>query len=222
MIYTVNEYFDTFQGEGDHMGRRSFFVRLQGCDQSCAWCDAASTWHPDWKPKGLWKGTADQVVELVGNADRVVLTGGEPCLYDLDTLIGALNREVAVETAGHRPLPFEPCWITLSPKPDGKHPLPESVERANEFKVIVSDADTLQRGLDCIKGRTKGRSVWLHPEWSKRNDPDVLNLIVSTVKQNAGDFRAGWQIHKNYMADLMDKRARKEPVPLGGTSGAPY
>lgn len=221
MIYTVNEYFYTFQGEGDHMGRASFFVRLQGCDQACVWCDAASTWHKDWKPDNLWKGTANEVADLVGNADRVVITGGEPCLYDLDTLITALNREVAVETAGHKPLPVSPCWITLSPKPDGKPPLKESVRRADEFKVIVSDDDTLQRGLDCIMQRTPGRSVWLHPEWSKRHDPVVLSLITETVKNVGGDLRAGWQVHKNYFADQKDPRARHDYVPLGGTNGDP-
>jgi organic radical activating enzyme len=222
LIYTVNESFYTFQGEGDHAGRASFFIRLQGCDQACSWCDAASTWHRDWKPEGLWKGTADEVAAIAGNADRVVITGGEPCLYDLDALITALNRDVAVETAGHKPLPGARCWVTLSPKPDSIHPLEASVKRADEFKIIVSDSDTLWRGLECIGDRTPGKSVWLHPEWSKRNDPDVLRLIVETVKEQAGDFRAGWQMHKNYMADLMDLRARKDYVPLGGTNGDPY
>jgi len=222
VIYTVNEHFYTFQGEGDHMGRASYFIRLQGCDQACVWCDAASTWHKDWKPSNLWKGTAEEVADLVGDAGRVVITGGEPCLYDLDTLIGALKREVAVETAGHKPLPVVDCWITLSPKPDGIHPLTESVMRADEFKIIVSDADTLQRGLDCIEARDPNSSVWLHPEWSKRDDASVIRLIVDTVKEMGDPFRAGWQVHKNYMADLMDKNSRKEYVPLGGTDGDPY
>lgn len=227
--YTVNESFYTFQGEGEFMGQAAHFIRLQGCDQSCSWCDAASTWHPDWKPKGLWKGNAEETAALTDEAPRgalVVLTGGEPCLYDLDPLIAALHergRLVNIETAGHRPVPDDPAvWVTLSPKPDATHPLPESVARANEFKVIVSDERTLREGLACIEGRDPDAPVWLHPEWSRRQDAAVIGLIVNAVKENPPTFRAGWQLHKNYMADLLDPGARKEPVPLGGTSGAPY
>lgn len=227
--YTVNESFYTFQGEGEFMGRAAYFIRLQGCDQACSWCDAASTWHKDWKPDNLWKGSAEETAALSDVAPRgaiVVLTGGEPCMYDLDPLLGALwerGRPVNIETAGHRPVPQDAdVWVTLSPKPDSTPPLAESVARADEFKVIVSDERTLREGLACIEARRPGASVWLHPEWSKRSDPDVLRLIVETVKANPPEMRAGWQVHKNYVADLLDPGARKEPVPLGGTSGAPY
>ena len=222
MIYTVNEHFYTFQGEGVHMGRASYFIRLQGCDQACVWCDAASTWHKNWKPKNLWKGTANETAALAGEVGRVVITGGEPCLYDLDPLVLALDREVAIETAGHKPLPVVPCWITLSPKPDGILPLPDSVRRADEFKVIVTGKDTLDRSLASLDGRRKDAPIWLHPEWGRRQDAEVIRLIVDTVKEMGDPFRAGWQVHKNYMADLMDKNSRKEYVPLGGTSGDPY
>ena len=225
--YTVNESFYTFQGEGVWMGHAAFFIRLQGCDQACVWCDAAGTWHNDHKPTDLWKGdesaTADLLHGVPGQA-IVVITGGEPCLYDLDPLIGQLNdrgRAVHIETAGHRPLPSLPCWVTLSPKPDGIPPLPESVARANEFKVIVSDRSTLVRGLALIDQRNRNAAVWLHPEWSKHNDPEVLSIITDVVKGNP-EYRAGWQMHKCYRADLDDPGARTDAVPLGGTSGAPY
>jgi organic radical activating enzyme len=226
--YTVNESFYTWQGEGEWMGHAAYFIRLQGCDQACAWCDAASTWHKDHKPSDLWKGDQFATADLVnGTPDDalVVLTGGEPCLYDLDPLVRELNdrgRAVHIETAGHRPLPTALCWVTLSPKPDGIPPLPESVAAADEFKVIVSDRDTLERGLALLDVRSPRTWVWLHPEWSKRNDPEVLSLITDTVKANPSKFRAGWQVHKNYRADLDDPGARTDAVPLGGTSGAPY
>lgn len=225
--YTVHESFYTFQGEGVHLGRAAFFIRLQGCDQRCWFCDAAGTWHPEHVPKGMWKGSAAELAALTDDVPEgamVVITGGEPCMYDLDPLLTELydrGRTVAIETAGHRPLPQQFAWITLSPKPFATPPLPENVRRANEVKIIVSDEQSLADGLACVKERSRVTVVWLHPEWSHRENPETLRLISEAVKADPS-LRAGWQVHKNYLVDPMDPAARTIPVPLGGTDGNPY
>jgi 7-carboxy-7-deazaguanine synthase len=225
---TLHEAFYTFQGEGVHMGRAAFFIRTQGCDQDCWFCDAAGTWHKDWKPRGLRKWEPIEILGLVEQSSpagaMVVITGGEPCLYDLNPTIHALHlaeRYVAVETAGHRPLPLKADWITCSPKPFAAHPLPENLPLCNEFKIIVSDEASLIDGLACIHGRNPEAEVWLHPEWSHRHDPKTLQLIVDYVKEMPW-LRAGYQLHKLYMADLMDPAASKVAVPLGGTGAHPW
>lgn len=226
--YTIHETFYTFQGEGVNLGRAAFFIRTQGCDQDCWFCDAAGTWHKDHKPTDLRKATADELAAQVEDeapaGAMVVITGGEPCLYDLDPLLIALGnngREVAIETAGHRPLPDTPAWITLSPKPFATHPLPMNVRLADEFKIIVSDRQSLTDGLDCIDARSEWQTTWLHPEWSHAHNPETLDLIVNAVKADP-TLRAGYQLHKLYMADLLDPASRKVPVPLGGVGGAPW
>lgn len=228
MRFTIHETFYTFQGEGVNLGRAAFFIRTQGCDQECPWCDAAGTWHKRFKPTDLRKATpeelAAQVEDEAPEGAMVVITGGEPCMYDLDPLIQLLiadGREVAIETAGHRPLPRSPAWITCSPKPFAAHPTPETVARAHEWKIIVSDEQSLDDGLECIEDRAPGSTVWLHPEWSHRHDPVVLELIVNSVKAYPS-LRAGYQVHKLFMADLHDPGSRKEPVPLGGVGGSPW
>ena len=62
-----------------------------------------------------------------------------------------------------------------------------------------------------------GKPVWLHPEWSQRENPRVLNAITDAVKSGFkdADFRAGWQLHKLFNADLLDSRSAPV-VPLGG------
>lgn len=231
--YVVNEHFATFQGEGFAMGLPAYFVRLHGCDQSCHFCDSAGTWHPGFKsthPRYSAKEVADLVAEGV---DRefgkhflippfVVLTGGEPTLYNLEPLIDALHDGgfgVHLETAGHHPLPQNVDFVTVSPKPFAKPPLPESVFRANEFKLIVEGKQSLHDSLKAIDHQRQGLSpIWLHPEWSKREDPEVLNLIIETVKNPPmpGIFRAGWQVHKLYRVDQLDPNADKRRIPLGG------
>ena len=107
-------------------------------------------------------------------------------------------------------------WVTLSPKPFARLPLPASVERADEFKIIVSDRKSLTDGLAAIaRWRRHTAPIWLHPEWSRRQDPEVLRLIAETVKHGR-EFRAGWQLHKLYRVDALDPFSDKRPVPLGG------
>ena len=57
--------------------------------------------------------------------------------------------------------------------------------------------------------------VWLHPEWSQHSNPEVLNAITEWIKSHGAPYRAGWQLHKNYAADLMDQRSAPA-APLGG------
>ena len=44
---SINEMFETIQGEGAHTGIPSIFVRLQGCPVGCPWCDTKHTWTLD-------------------------------------------------------------------------------------------------------------------------------------------------------------------------------
>jgi 7-carboxy-7-deazaguanine synthase len=220
----VNELFYTFQGEGVFMGCAAFFVRLNGCDQRCGWCDSASTWHPKYKPEGVLRLTPLQILQHLQEAKVqagafVVVTGGEPALHPLYPLISlcrAHGYNVHIETAGHRPLPRSIDWITLSPKPFSIKPLPENVLRANEFKIIVDSEAALEEGLDCVLPYARDKAaIWLHPEWGHRSDPDILGLITERVKANPR-LRAGYQIHKLYRSDALDPNSRKEIIPLGG------
>ncbi|HTG01443.1 MAG TPA: 7-carboxy-7-deazaguanine synthase QueE [Nitrospirota bacterium] len=45
----INELFVSLQGEGPRVGERHIFVRFQGCDQRCCFCDtpASIASHPD-------------------------------------------------------------------------------------------------------------------------------------------------------------------------------
>ena len=40
----VVEYFHSLQGEGTHVGRSAFFIRLAHCKVGCPWCDTKNSW----------------------------------------------------------------------------------------------------------------------------------------------------------------------------------
>jgi 7-carboxy-7-deazaguanine synthase len=216
----IYETLYAWQGEGCHMGRAAFFIRTFGCPVKCPWCDSAGTWHPEWIPE---KVDRCPVEELAGGAaeagaEFVVVTGGEPAIHDLGPLTAALakrNLAAHLETSGAFPIRGEFAWVTVSPK-WWKRPLPENIERASEIKVIVEDEASVERWWQEILPHHRGQPVWLHPEWSQRNNPSVLNSISAAVKEHGAPFRAGYQLHRLYNVDALDSRSRP-PVPLGGT-----
>ena len=105
-MLTVNEMFATLQGEGRHLGVRSFFLRLQGCHRKCVWCDTPYTW--DGSEKGRKMDAAHVFGQLIrSDARLLVLTGGEPLLHqcneelvELLRIARELSIGVEVETAG--------------------------------------------------------------------------------------------------------------------------
>ena len=99
----VSECFLSLQGEGPSAGTPAHFVRLQGCDVGCHWCDSKYTWGVS----GGRESTVDQVLDearALGTAPLIVITGGEPLQHDgvYGLLKQALTRwpRVEVETSG--------------------------------------------------------------------------------------------------------------------------
>lgn len=218
----IHERFYTWQGEGVHMGRSAFFIRLYGCPQQCPWCDSAGTWHPDYRPAHLLKMTeSDLVKELMQTAaEFAVITGGEPGIFDLRRLTADIHlnaRKVHIETSGAFELRGAFDWVTVSPKDKwAKACLPENIAKADEFKLIIETPDDLAYWATVLtRPEYRGQPVWLHPEWSQHDNPAVLCAITEFVKSVGDPYRAGWQLHKNYRADLGDKRSAAA-VPLGG------
>ena len=225
--YPIHEVFYTFQGEGCHMGLPALFIRTYGCPVKCPWCDSAGTWHQNYKPESVPKWTVSELVDatVYANADRVVITGGEPAIHDLSDLFLALRSRrtlVHVETSGILEIKGDADWITLSPK-KWSPPIPEAIWKADEIKIIVEEPADIPLYLEMV-GRDcpVGIPIWLHPEWSKREDKKVLSAIVQEVKRRRGGIiRAGWQLHKLYSADKYDTRSAPL-VPLGGDPAKGY
>lgn len=243
----IHERFHAFQGEGVHAGRSAFFIRLFGCPVKCPWCDSAGTWHKDWIPKQVDRIPIAQLVEeaVSSGVEFVVLTGGEPCVHDLTPLLGAFKNHdtkmpVHLETCGAFRIVEGFDWVTVSPKWD-KLPLQDSLILADELKIIVENetsisswADTLSRiihGEGSMGGSRRqmtlgqfveyGVPLWLHPEWSQRDEAKVLNVISQTVKEWGAPYRAGWQLHKLFMVDALDDRTQRL-APLGGDPSKGY
>jgi len=133
----VMEHFYTLQGEGFHQGKAAYFIRLGGCDVGCVWCDVKESWDADKHSKLQIKTLVSEVKKTPANI--VVVTGGEPLMYDLTYLTQHLHQagyKTHLETSGAYPLTGSWDWICVSPK-KFKEPLAEILPHADELKVII-------------------------------------------------------------------------------------
>lgn len=189
----VMEHFYTLQGEGFHQGKAAYFIRLGGCDVGCVWCDVKDSWDADKHPKYEVGSLKSEVRNTP--AEIVVITGGEPLMYNLDELTKELQSaglKTHIETSGAYPLSGSWDWICLSPK-KFKAPLPEILLHANELKVIVfnkSDFDWAEKYAALVAPQCK---LYLQPEWSKASE--VTPLIIDYIKANP-KWELSLQIHK--------------------------
>jgi len=201
----VHETFYTWQGEGYHMGKPAYFIRLFGCPVQCPWCDSAGTWHPNHIPDVIEKWEIQKLIDeaLENQALRVVITGGEPCIHELRDLTAALkenNIQVHLETSGAFPIKGSFDWVTVSPK-IYKEPLLSCLEQAHEFKLIVDNPEVITLWENKIGQFYSDRPIWLHPEWSLRKEKAILEQISNKVIRNTYDYRAGYQLHELYGVD---------------------
>jgi 7-carboxy-7-deazaguanine synthase len=97
---TVNEIYQSIQGESTWAGQRCVFVRLTFCDLRCSYCDTEYAFYEG------QKRPVNEIVDVVAkfNCPLVELTGGEPLLQKnvlpLMTILCDRGHTVLLETSG--------------------------------------------------------------------------------------------------------------------------
>ena len=210
--------FETIQGEGVFTGVPAVFVRLQVCPVGCSWCDTKQTWEalekdqttlgdimlktqdsPTWSPIDA-EGIVQEYIRQGYTANHIVITGGEPCIYDLVPLTEAFEKigcKCQIETSGTSEVKATPnTWVTLSPKIAMKGKLPVLVSalvRANEIKHPVGTQKDIDQ-LDELMAKAELAEetvIALQPISQK---PRATQLCIDTcVKRN---WRLSIQTHK--------------------------
>lgn len=124
----ISETFTSIQGEGQFLGMPSVFIRTSGCNLRCVWCD---TPYASWNPEGEFL-SLEAIHEIIqeSGVNHVVLTGGEPMLFDpLDELANqliTLGHHVTIETAGTIDRFIPGAFMSISPKLANSAPPPET------------------------------------------------------------------------------------------------
>ena len=192
-LLPLMEDFYSIQGEGYNTGTAAYFIRLGGCDMGCWWCDVKESWDVTLHPLI----STDEIIRraLTYPARAVVVTGGEPVLYNLDYLCKEIKKSgirTFLETAGVSPLTGIWDWICLSPK-KGMLPKEEYYFKAHELKVIVQNENDLKWAETNADKVHEECLLYLQPEWSTVKE--ILPVIIEYVKQHP-KWRISLQSHK--------------------------
>lgn len=189
----IMEFFYTIQGEGFYSGRAAFFIRIAGCDVGCVWCDVKDSWDSEKHPLQSIDFLIEQVV--TSRTDFVVITGGEPAMYNLTTLTNRLkeiNVEIAIETSGCYELIGDIDWYCFSPK-KFKAPVEQAYKLASELKVVISHPSDFEWAESHAVKVNSACKMYLQTEWSKQER--FLPEIIEYVKKNP-KWRISLQTHK--------------------------
>jgi 7-carboxy-7-deazaguanine synthase len=192
--YFVNEIFYSLQGEGVRAGTPNLFLRLSRCNLACKVETHGFDCDTEFE-SGRWMTPGeivDELRQLSGSCDWVILTGGEPALQVDAELIGTLHEagyKLAIETNGSVELPPGIDWITVSPKV-AEHAIRQRT--AHEVKYVRGHGQAIPRtvveaGHYLISPAFDGAEV----------DPRTLDWCIRLCKENP-PWRLSVQQHKTW------------------------
>jgi organic radical activating enzyme len=189
----IVEEFYSIQGEGFHAGKPAYFIRVGGCDIACHYCDTKISWN-----RSIHKlASVDDIVAKVLEtpARSVVVTGGEPTMYNLEKLTAKIrenNIESFLETSGAYPITGQWNWVCISPKRQ-KKPVLENMTLANELKVVISSENDFLWAEQWRETVTPDCKLFMQPEFSCFDN--VIEAMVEYAKKNPA-WNISLQIHK--------------------------
>lgn len=209
--YKVVEIFSSINGEGPRSGQLALFIRMQGCNLDCTYCD--TRWANEENAVFHWTST-EEIIDLVHlmGIKNVTLTGGEPLLQDdiielLEALAAEPDLRVEIETNGSVLLePFTKLENAPSFNMDYKLPGSgmESYNQVANFayltpkdtvKFVVKDYDDMCTARDIIRqyDLTGKCHVYLSPVYGEIELEDIVNFMKSN---RMNDVTMQLQIHK--------------------------
>ena len=192
VTYPIVEIFHSVQGEAFHSGVPHVFVRFGNCNLRCEWCDTDFLTYDEMR--------LEDIVEkiLSFNCERVIFTGGEPCLQDLQAIGSELKKHglnLSVETNGTIEVPEIIDWICVSPK-DQLYPNVFIKQRVgHELKVVycgqnLSMYDDLKQGFE----HHFIQPCYMDTDTVEQNGKNFA-VVERLVKSNPG-WRLSLQTHK--------------------------
>ena len=191
-ILPLMEAFYSLQGEGFYKGTAAYFIRLGGCDVGCHWCDVKESWAAEAHPLV----PVDTIVtDALAHSKTMIITGGEPLMWNLDLLtekLRAAGARTHIETSGAHPLSGTFDWICLSPKKI-KRPVGDVLQKANELKMVMYNNNDFLFAEEMAAQVSPDCLLYLQPEWSKRAVamPKIVDYVMAHPQ-----WKASLQMHK--------------------------
>lgn len=209
--YKVVEKFVSINGEGVFAGQLAVFIRFQGCNLSCSFCDTA--WANEDSAAFIFM-TEQQLYHYIKETGikNVTLTGGEPLLVpDIVQLLLLLAADqclhVEIETNGSVALNSfasisNPPAFTMDYKLPGS--FMESKMLVSNFnlltkkdtvKFVVGDTKDLNRAKEIIKAYdlTTKCHIYISPVFGKIKLEEIVDYLI---QNRMNDVTMQLQLHK--------------------------
>lgn len=113
--FPIIEKFISIDGEGPMAGALATFIRFEGCNLRCKWCDTTYSWEAEEVKELLSAKDIYKYIKETG-VQNVTLTGGEPLMQkEIGSLLSLLandeNLLIHIETNGSIPIePFKKAY----------------------------------------------------------------------------------------------------------------
>jgi 7-carboxy-7-deazaguanine synthase len=205
--FNISEIFFSIQGEGSRAGLPCVFIRLQGCNMRCSWCDT---------PYGLEVGqienlmTAQEIINEVKkyNCNFIEFTGGEPLMQseivDVINYFCDNNYEVAIETNGYYPydsisdkaikIMDLKCPSSLMEKLNNYSNLTK-LNKTDEVKFVIGDENDFDWAIQTCEFYdlfNQVDTILFSPVFNIMQPIDLANKILASGKK----IRMQLQLHK--------------------------
>lgn len=221
-MFNIVEKFLSIDGEGPTSGQLATFIRFQGCNLRCSWCDTTYSWDKESTSETL---SANEIYNYIkeNKVTNVTLTGGEPLIQEnIDDLLELLNLDdnlnIHIETNGSVNIePFKKRHTTnnnISYIVDFKLPSSsvsnkmelrnlEIVDNNDVYKFVVGNSEDLQVAYDIIRkyDLTSKCLVYLSPV---SGNIDMQEIVEFMKEKRLNKVRLQIQLHKI----IWDKNAR--------------
>jgi len=220
-MFNIIEKFLSIDGEGPSSGELATFIRFQGCNLRCSWCDTIYSWDKESTSEIL---NTEEIYNYIkeNGVTNVTLTGGEPLIQEnIDELLEILNSndslKIHIETNGAVDIePFKKRHNGNNISYIVDYKLPSSnmtnkmnlnnlkvVDNGDVYKFVVGSTDDLQMAYELISKYelTSKCLVYLSPV---SGNIDMEEIVEFMKDKKLNKVRLQAQLHKI----IWDKNAR--------------
>jgi organic radical activating enzyme len=205
----ISESFLSLQGEGPSIGQPAHFLRLQGCSVGCRWCDTRYSWDSSaGSDESL--NAVEQRLRTLGQADLLVLTGGEPLEHpQVDVVLSwaaSSWARVEVETSGFCPPPKADTNVSWNWSPKLSSVTPHSARTwiyadrfldrtASVCKLVIDNEEDWAESLALIqKHKIPANRVYVVPQGLRQSEVETRAKWLAPRCIERG-FRLSFRLH---------------------------
>jgi len=217
MFFFINEIFYSIQGEGYSSGFPTVFVRLQGCNLACSWCDTKYAQSLDESNEYCKIGVESLIstIRSYENHSHICITGGEPLLQK-DALLLLLNKiegcqeikSVVIQTNGTldvKPFLFPKVIIAMDYKLLSSGYMNKMFDEnlrvlreCDEIKFVIADRNDFAFSIEVQKKNSLRSKIVYSPAFPLIRYEELASMIL---KSNI-HCKLSIQLHKHIWPNM--------------------